>query len=88
MNRAAGIFDVGNAVICTQGENMQRSLFLAQRAGIDSVGFTLPSWYAHSLRYRTREALKTTLAAIESFFRPGPDSLARERIARATMAAR
>lgn len=70
MNRAARLYDVSGAVICTQEVNMPRSLFLARQAGIDSVGVVLPSRFVHSVPYRAREALKSSLAALESLIRP------------------
>ena len=76
MNRAAGIFDVTDAVICTQDVNAARSVYLAEQAGIDAVAATVPSSLGQSARYMRTEALKTTLAFFESFFREGPAALA------------
>jgi SanA protein len=72
MNHAAGVFDVRDAVICTQDVNTTRSLYLAEHAGIDAVAVGVPSTLGHSSRYVRTEALKTTLAFFESLFRAGP----------------
>jgi SanA protein len=68
MNRAADIFDVSDAVICTQDVNAARSVYLAEAAGIDAVAVGVPSELRQSGRYMRTEALKTTLAFFESFF--------------------
>ena len=68
MNRAADIFDVSDAVICTQDVNAARSVYLAEAAGIDAVAVAVPSDLRQSARYMRTEALKTTLAFFESFF--------------------
>jgi SanA protein len=39
MQRAAKVFGVKSAVVCTQAQHIDRSVFLAQAAGIDAVGF-------------------------------------------------
>jgi SanA protein len=88
MNRAAGIFDVKDAVICTQDVNVARSLFLAEQAGIDAVAVGVPSNLSRSTRYAQTEALKTALAFFESYVREGPSSLAAERARRAVIAVR
>src|SRR5688572_9752409 len=38
MERAARVFGVKSAVVCTQGFHLLRAVFLARRAGIDAVG--------------------------------------------------
>ncbi len=68
MNRAAGVFDVHDAVICTQDVNVGRSVYLAEQAGIDAVRSASPSTLGTSARYMRGEALKTTLAFFESLF--------------------
>ena len=72
MNRAAALFGVTDAVVCTQTVNMPRSLYLAQRAGIDAVGLALPTNLGGSVRYMATESLKTTLAFAESVLRAAP----------------
>ena len=71
MERAAGIFDVRDAVICTQDVNSARSVYLAEQAGIDAVAVGVPSSLGMSARYMRIEALKTMLAFVESWFHPG-----------------
>ena len=69
MNRAAGVFDVHDAVICTQDVAAARSLYLAEHAGIDAVAAAVPSRLAQSAPYMRGEFLKTTLAFFESLVR-------------------
>jgi len=38
MVRAARVFEVGGAIVCTQRFHLARAVFLARRAGIDAVG--------------------------------------------------
>jgi SanA protein len=75
MNRAAAVFDVHDAVICTQDVNVERSVYLARRAGIDALAVGAPSSLAHSARYARTEALKTALALFESHLRSGLNAL-------------
>jgi SanA protein len=72
MNRAAALYGVGDAVVCTQTVNMARSLYLARAAGIDAVGLALPTTLDRSKRYLATESLKTTLAFAESALRARP----------------
>jgi SanA protein len=67
MNHAAGVYDVHDAIICTQDVNVARSLFLAAHAGIDAVAVGAPSTLGQSASYMRKEALKTTLAFFESW---------------------
>ena len=67
MDRAADVFDITDAVICTQDVNTSRSVFLAERAGIDAVAVSVPSTLWESARYMRMEALKTALAFFESY---------------------
>jgi vancomycin permeability regulator SanA len=66
MSRAVNVFDVHDAVICTQDVNVARSVFLAEQAGIDAVAVGAPSTLAQSAQYMRSEALKTMLAFFES----------------------
>jgi SanA protein len=66
MNRAAALYGVADAVVCTQTVNMARTLYLARAAGIDAVGLALPTTLDESPRYLAAESLKTTLAFAES----------------------
>jgi len=72
MNRAAALYGVTDAVVCTQTVNMARSLYLARAAGIDAVGLAVPTDLGRSTRYVATESLKTTLAFAESALREGP----------------
>ncbi len=71
MNRAASLYGVTDAIVCTQAVNMARALYLARAAGIDAVGLALPSELGRSERYLATESLKSTLAFAESFLREG-----------------
>jgi vancomycin permeability regulator SanA len=72
MLRAAGLYGVSDAVVCTQTVSMARTLYLAHVAGIDAVGLALPTKLSRSARYVGIEALKTALAVVESAVREGP----------------
>jgi vancomycin permeability regulator SanA len=88
MNRAADIFDVTDAVICTQDVNAARSVYLAEQAGIDAIAVGLPTNLWTSPRYMRAESLKTMLAFFESFARDTPSGPAPERTRRATLASK
>ena len=88
MNRAAGIYDVRDAIVCTQDVNAARTVYLAKQAGIDAVVVGVPSRLGESMRYVGGEAVKTALALIESQLREGPSGLASERAARRAIATR
>src|SRR6266540_3645418 len=72
MVRAAAVYRVTDAIVCTQSLYMPRTLLLARAAGIETVGAELPSRLAHVPRFVGEEALKTTLAVAESILRPPP----------------
>ena len=58
MERAARVFQVRDAVICTQRYHLGRSLFLARAAGIDAVGLVADRRiYPKARRDAMREAL-------------------------------
>lgn len=58
MERAARVFQVRDAVICTQRYHLGRSLFLAHAAGIDAVGLVADRRvYPQAQRDAVREAL-------------------------------
>lgn len=88
MNRAAEVFDVHDAVVCTQDVNVERSVYLAQQAGIDAVAVGAPSNLAQSSSYMRAEALKIALAFLESLVRWSPSPLAAATAERAAVAAR
>jgi SanA protein len=72
MFRAMNVFAIDRAIVCTERLHMPRTLFLAERNGIEAVGFALPSPLSSTPRYVVREALKTTLAFVEETFAPKP----------------
>jgi len=72
MDHAAGVFDVRDAVICTQDLGAERSLYLAEHAGIDAVAVANRTNLSGSWRWHVKEAFKTTLAFFESHLRVGP----------------
>lgn len=68
MERAARIFQVKDATICTQEFHLARSVFLARRAGIDAVGVVADrreysEWFANELR----EFLARSAAWLDSY---------------------
>jgi len=88
MNRAAGLYDVRDAIVCTQDVNAARSEYLAEQAGIDAVVVGVPSQLGESKRYAASEAVRTALAILESRVRQGPSALAGQRAQTALIAAR
>jgi vancomycin permeability regulator SanA len=72
MLNAAALFNITDAVICTQALFLPRALFLAQHAGINAVGVSLRTPHSGSARFVGTEALKTALAFWESYLRAGP----------------
>jgi SanA protein len=78
MERAARIFGVERAVICTQELHAARSVFLARRAGIDAVArISDRRDYAGGLWRPTREMLAVGRAAIDAVVGTGPAVLGR-----------
>lgn len=68
MERAARVFQVRDAIICTQTFHLHRSVFLAQHAGIDAVGMVSDRrHYDRSLADRGREYVARTLAFFDIF---------------------
>jgi SanA protein len=88
MDRAADIYDIRDAVICTQDVSASRSVYLAKQAGISAVAVGLPSTLSQSSRWTFREALKTTLAYFESLLRRKPSAATAENTSQAAVAAR
>jgi vancomycin permeability regulator SanA len=74
MRRAAELFGIADAIICTESVHVARALYLAKASGIDSVGLAIPTTLSESPKWQAREALKTTLAVIESTFGVGPQA--------------
>lgn len=88
MYRAMNVFGVERAIVCTEGMNMPRALFLAERNGIDAVGFALASPLGAHPKFVVREALKTTLAFVEEALAPKPRGAARGAAPAAAVALR
>ena len=77
MKRAAKVFRVKSAIICTQQFHLARSVFLANQSGIDAVGVStdLRSYRHHFLNH-TREFAARTVSVIETFvLKTGPKML-------------
>ena len=67
MQRAAKTFGVTSAIVCSQAQHIDRSLFLAHAAGIDAVGF-LAGMHETLSNYEVRfETLKATLAFTDTY---------------------
>jgi SanA protein len=68
MQRAARLYGVRRAVICTQAFHLPRAIFLARHAGIDAVGvapdIATPDRSASDL---VREAAATLVAVLDSY---------------------
>jgi SanA protein len=68
MFRAALVFGVKDAVICTQKFHLARSLFLAEQAGIDAVGFQADRRrYRHHFLNLGRETFATFAAVFDIY---------------------
>lgn len=68
MERAARVFHVRDAIVCTQRFHLARSVFLAQRAGIRAVG--VPSdrnEYLRAAQDRKREFVARAWAVLDSY---------------------
>lgn len=62
MQRAVKVYGVTSAIVCTQGQHVDRTLFLAHAAGIDAVGFKA-DMHDKLSNYEIRfETLKASLA--------------------------
>jgi vancomycin permeability regulator SanA len=68
MERAANVFRVKRAIVCTQDVSLPRALFLARQAGIEAEGAAIPSPLSRSLRWLGTEAAKNTIAFVESYW--------------------
>jgi SanA protein len=66
MRNAARRFGVTSAVVCTQPISMGRTIFLAQASGIDATGLIADFDIPHNVNWVGREALKSTLAVMET----------------------
>lgn len=67
MVRAASLFGVRDAIICTQRNCAPRALFLARGAGIDAVAFVPPKAGRPSAKDLHIEGWKMTLAFVERY---------------------
>lgn len=67
MVRARGIFDVGDAVVVTQGFHMPRALYLAEAAGIEATGLTADTqgWGMQGRKSAVREVLSRLKAVAD-----------------------
>lgn len=74
MARAATVFEVTEAVICTQAFHLARSLFLAKKAGIDAVGLVADRRrYRHHQANLAREFVARSLSVLDVYiFNRGP----------------
>lgn len=68
MERAAKVFHVRDAIVCTQRFHLARSVFLAQRAGIRAVGVAADRRrYAFASRDRQREFFARAFAVLDTY---------------------
>jgi SanA protein len=68
MARAARVFQVRSAVVCTQEFHLPRAVFLARRAGIDAVGLRANRRrYRHEVHDSVRETAATAWAIVDSY---------------------
>lgn len=66
MTRAARVFHVKSAIICTQAYHLPRSIYLARAVGIDALGVTSDRhFYPKILWFKTRESLARVKAWLE-----------------------
>jgi SanA protein len=69
MERAVRLFQVREAVICTQAFHLPRAVFLARRSGIDAVGLrTGGGQFSASPEDRLRESFATIRAVLDVVF--------------------
>ena len=75
MQRAARVFKVTAAIVCSQGVHLPRTIYLARQAGIDAVGVVVnPRQPAHVL-YAPHETLGSAVAFVETTIGRGPSVL-------------
>ncbi|GMV40340.1 MAG: hypothetical protein AMXMBFR64_20560 [Myxococcales bacterium] len=76
MARAASVFQVRDAVVCTQRFHLPRALFLARHHGIDAVGLVADRReYVDARRDALREVVARTRAAADVVLGVGPRHL-------------
>lgn len=68
MQRAARVFGVERAIVCTQRFHLARSVFLARRSGIDAVGVVADRRiYKKRNRDRLREFFAKSVSFVDSY---------------------
>jgi SanA protein len=68
MERAARVYGVKKAVVCTQTYHLPRAVFLARRAGIDAMGLAADAKAPHGSAGDTvRESMANVAAVIDSY---------------------
>lgn len=68
MQRAARVFQVRQAAVCTQEFHLARALFLARRAGIEAIGVPADRRrYRYHYQNRTREFFARARAFVDSY---------------------
>lgn len=68
MQRAAKVFGVQSAIVCTQRFHLPRALFLARRAGIDAVGLVADRRVYKGRRWNTvRESVASAAAVVDTY---------------------
>lgn len=68
MERAAHVYAVKQAVVCTQSFHLPRAVFLARRAGIDAIGLAVDGAAAKvSTGDKFRESLANLMAVIDTY---------------------
>ncbi|WP_437681127.1 SanA/YdcF family protein [Sorangium sp. So ce131] len=73
MQRAARVFGVRDAVVCTQAFHLPRALYLARAAGFPAVGYAADRRvYANAERDAQRELLATALTLLDTLSGRGP----------------
>jgi len=73
MQRAARVFAVHDAVVCTQEFHLPRALYLARHAGIDAVGYVADRHvYVRAGSDRRRELFARALALVDVTLGRGP----------------
>jgi SanA protein len=66
MQRAARVFGVTSAIVCSQGANLPRAVYLARHAGIDAVGLVVdPKRRKHVLSI-PHETMGSALAMVDT----------------------
>jgi SanA protein len=68
MERAAHVYAIKQAVVCTQSYHLPRAVFLARRAGIDAVGLAVDGVKpSGSVENGLRESLAGLMAVVDSY---------------------